>query len=139
MPRLVQQTIRLHRVQAAFRNSAALYRGFVGGRGCVAADTLIEGTPVADRSQSGLVRTLAGPTLAGASFLKGRAPLYRVATRSCAKVTVTLQHRFLTPTGWRTLASLHVGAAVAADGTLDRKSTRLNSSHSQISYAVFCF
>ena len=118
MPRLVQQTIRLHRVQAAFRNSAALYRGFVGGRGCVAADTLIEGTPVADRSQSGLVRTLAGPTLAGASFLKGRAPLYRVATRSCAKVTVTLQHRFLTPTGWRPLASLHVGAAVAADGTL---------------------
>src|SRR2546427_6387830 len=28
-------------------------------------------------------------------------------------------------------------AAVAADGR-DRKSTRLNSSHSQISYAVFC-
>src|SRR2546430_11537613 len=25
-----------------------------------------------------------------------------------------------------------------ADGGLDRKSTRLNSSHSQISYAVFC-
>src|SRR2546430_13472028 len=24
------------------------------------------------------------------------------------------------------------------EGTLDRKSTRLNSSHSQISYAVFC-
>src|SRR2546427_6534647 len=26
----------------------------------------------------------------------------------------------------------------AEDGDLDRKSTRLNSSHSQISYAVFC-
>src|SRR3989475_5864005 len=26
----------------------------------------------------------------------------------------------------------------AADGARDRKSTRLNSSHSQISYAVFC-
>src|SRR5688572_33489252 len=26
----------------------------------------------------------------------------------------------------------------ACDGILDRKSTRLNSSHSQISYAVFC-
>src|SRR2546430_13669693 len=25
-----------------------------------------------------------------------------------------------------------------ADATIDRKSTRLNSSHSQISYAVFC-
>src|SRR2546430_13608441 len=32
-----------------------------------------------------------------------------------------------------------VGAALnAATGTIDRKSTRLNSSHSQISYAVFC-
>src|SRR5688572_32166116 len=28
--------------------------------------------------------------------------------------------------------------AVDSDGNLDRKSTRLNSSHSQISYAVFC-
>src|SRR2546430_4234590 len=27
---------------------------------------------------------------------------------------------------------------VAGEGELDRKSTRLNSSHSQISYAVFC-
>src|SRR5256886_9230133 len=26
----------------------------------------------------------------------------------------------------------------SADGAVDRKSTRLNSSHSQISYAVFC-
>src|SRR2546430_4128271 len=34
----------------------------------------------------------------------------------------------------------HVGAAQASVGAtvLDRKSTRLNSSHSQISYAVFC-
>src|SRR2546430_7422316 len=37
----------------------------------------------------------------------------------------------------------HAGATVATlasyqDGFLDRKSTRLNSSHSQISYAVFC-
>src|SRR2546430_5031296 len=30
------------------------------------------------------------------------------------------------------------GALYDADGRLDRKSTRLNSSHSQISYAVFC-
>src|SRR2546427_9603301 len=33
---------------------------------------------------------------------------------------------------------LGVGAALSAV-VLDRKSTRLNSSHSQISYAVFCF
>src|SRR5438270_7603670 len=34
---------------------------------------------------------------------------------------------------------LHCGSAARADcGAADRKSTRLNSSHSQISYAVFC-
>src|SRR2546430_8193483 len=31
-----------------------------------------------------------------------------------------------------------VGAVVDQDDAADRKSTRLNSSHSQISYAVFC-
>src|SRR2546430_13730309 len=30
------------------------------------------------------------------------------------------------------------GGAIAGDHAGDRKSTRLNSSHSQISYAVFC-
>src|SRR3712207_7380925 len=30
------------------------------------------------------------------------------------------------------------GLVYAADGTVDRKSTRLNSSHANISYAVFC-
>src|SRR5256886_11988087 len=35
------------------------------------------------------------------------------------------------------LAFLHVGGALEHH-VLDRKSTRLNSSHSQISYAVFC-
>src|SRR2546427_2378936 len=46
----------------------------------------------------------------------------------------------LDPAGWD--QSCHVShAASAATGTtksIDRKSTRLNSSHSQISYAVFC-
>src|SRR2546427_8732776 len=37
------------------------------------------------------------------------------------------------------IESLQVRTAVAANaGIRDRKSTRLNSSHSQISYAVFC-
>src|SRR3712207_7405524 len=38
-------------------------------------------------------------------------------------------------------AALYIGAImydVAADSILDRKSTRLNSSHANISYAVFC-
>src|SRR2546421_4235201 len=34
--------------------------------------------------------------------------------------------------------ALRLAATPAALGTLDRKSTRLNSSHDQISYAVFC-
>src|SRR5205085_11632733 len=36
------------------------------------------------------------------------------------------------------LVQLWAGDCTAAERTLDRKSTRLNSSHSQISYAVFC-
>src|SRR2546427_2746188 len=32
----------------------------------------------------------------------------------------------------------HVDPQVGRSGVVDRKSTRLNSSHSQISYAVFC-
>src|SRR5690606_41398243 len=35
-------------------------------------------------------------------------------------------------------AAEHGLAALAADGVEDRKSTRLNSSHVKISYAVFC-
>src|SRR2546427_8642295 len=33
---------------------------------------------------------------------------------------------------------LHEGKRIPMDVEVDRKSTRLNSSHSQISYAVFC-
>src|SRR2546430_10560139 len=41
---------------------------------------------------------------------------------------------------WRTQADIIIEPDVKAFGwdDLDRKSTRLNSSHSQISYAVFC-
>src|SRR2546430_5419364 len=37
-----------------------------------------------------------------------------------------------------TIARLLPGVLGNQDSALDRKSTRLNSSHSQISYAVFC-
>src|SRR2546430_9775521 len=36
------------------------------------------------------------------------------------------------------LTKIHVLRKTAEGTTIDRKSTRLNSSHSQISYAVFC-
>src|SRR3712207_7780457 len=38
----------------------------------------------------------------------------------------------------RRRAPRHCGAGLLADGLEDRKSTRLNSSHANISYAVFC-
>src|SRR3712207_7032243 len=40
--------------------------------------------------------------------------------------------------GGRILAVLEETAGLGADIVLDRKSTRLNSSHANISYAVFC-
>src|SRR5688500_19813475 len=41
-----------------------------------------------------------------------------------------------TELGWHT--HTHAQKVVAVSGTIDRKSTRLNSSHLVISYAVFC-
>src|SRR3990167_7773711 len=45
------------------------------------------------------------------------------------------------PTTWAAMPSARPACApsVCANCWLDRKSTRLNSSHSQISHAVFCF
>src|SRR2546430_7418532 len=40
--------------------------------------------------------------------------------------------------GRRALVRVAGTSASACHGSVDRKSTRLNSSHSQISYAVFC-
>src|SRR5688572_31903606 len=51
-------------------------------------------------------------------------------------------HRRIAAQGVLLVDALEDGAAFGADQLpfrmLDRKSTRLNSSHSQISYAVFC-
>src|SRR5438034_4036259 len=40
--------------------------------------------------------------------------------------------------GWPATASGYGGVEVFLEGSTDRKSTRLNSSHTVISYAVFC-
>src|SRR2546430_13467003 len=40
--------------------------------------------------------------------------------------------------GWALDPAVTFGVTVDEDRLADRKSTRLNSSHSQISYAVFC-
>src|SRR2546430_12653902 len=46
--------------------------------------------------------------------------------------------RFEREAAYVTLTSNIVAAAIQEASLRDRKSTRLNSSHSQISYAVFC-
>src|SRR5688572_30918505 len=55
---------------------------------------------------------------------------------SLVEKTVQITHTHAIPLQFRS-ASRHYRPS-ARIGLLDRKSTRLNSSHSQISYAVFC-
>src|SRR2546430_3833978 len=52
---------------------------------------------------------------------------------------VTPVHWTVSPTAMVTVCGLNESVAeLAVTVVVDRKSTRLNSSHSQISYAVFC-
>src|SRR5256886_12955098 len=69
-------------------------------------------------------------------------PLLSYTAGALAGAGVAMGLRAATPEGGvRVAIALAVGAAlgfVAERIQQDRKSTRLNSSHSQISYAVFC-
>src|SRR2546430_10964765 len=60
---------------------------------------------------------------------------YTTLFRSCQKRPVA-RHRFGRDT--ENSRHTHHGGPAQVARPLDRKSTRLNSSHSQISYAVFC-
>src|SRR5256885_2903503 len=64
----------------------------------------------------------------GACVRQPPRPVHRRA-RHAARVAAVAR-----PTPWRR----HIRARAAAPGRRDRKSTRLNSSHLVISYAVFC-
>src|SRR2546427_7805553 len=68
------------------------------------------------------------------SNLKGFLARY-VFNRSAGSVENPTK-RTLSPNSVTT--SLSLGRSIWQGAQLDRKSTRLNSSHSQISYAVFC-
>src|SRR5688572_32328834 len=50
----------------------------------------------------------------------------------------TVRHRDIAPDAIEDVTSMHRLVPVFDQEDEDRKSTRLNSSHSQISYAVFC-
>src|SRR2546430_12356056 len=66
-----------------------------------------------------------------------RSTLFPYTTLFRSEVFAGERRRGLTPT--LTLLALAVVAGLTVQyGHVDRKSTRLNSSHSQISYAVFC-
>src|SRR5688572_31770376 len=65
-------------------------------------------------------------------FRSGRDRLYGHVTKRKGRVEFLAFCRYL-----RSLHPEDVRIAIVLDN-LDRKSTRLNSSHSQISYAVFC-
>ncbi len=103
--------------QMEFIRCQDLEVGFIAGIGCVAAETEIEGIPIAERTQPAPVSTLLGESMATPSYLKGKADLYRVQTESGVEVVVTETHRFLTPLGWRPLSALTSGDVIGADGT----------------------
>lgn len=85
-----------------------------GGWGCVAAETMVGGVPIAERERMGFLSMALGPAIASPAFRKGKADLYRVLTESGAEAVVTSRHRFLTHTGWRQLVHLAQGDVIAA-------------------------
>src|SRR3712207_8397982 len=64
----------------------------------------------------------------------------RLQARVAALALQGVQQRRLLPADVGSGAAVHheVERVVGAEDPLDRKSTRLNSSHANISYAVFC-
>lgn len=48
-------------------------------------------------------------------FIKGFEPMYRVQLTNGALITVTGQHRFLTPSGWKKTDDLHTGEQLKAE------------------------
>ena len=103
---------------AAAIDNADRGAAFIIGDQCVAADTRVydpvsdtynEIKALADRGQpiKVLALTPRGFQIVSATspFKKGTADLYKVTLDDGRSITVTRQHRFLTPSGWLTLAS----------------------------------
>jgi hypothetical protein len=94
-----------------------------GGYGCVAPDTLVYDAEIkahvaiadlARLNKAPLVMAWTGseftPVRAGVPWLQGEGELYCVATNTGRAITVTKQHKFLTPSGeWKELDELKVG------------------------------
>src|SRR5437879_10756932 len=65
-------------------------------------------------------------------------PAFRTTLEDGTKLVTSGDHRFLSNLGWRFVTAAGHGEPRRPHLTTDRKSTRLNSSHRCISYAVFC-
>src|SRR5688572_32605204 len=95
----------------------------------------------ADPSIATARSTRSHPTLLQCVVLEGKDKPHNV---EMAKILIDAGAELNEPFGAtasmdnRPCAELLLDHGAAIDGTGDRKSTRLNSSHSQISYAVFC-
>jgi len=102
-------------------------RMLVGGYGCCWGHSLVNSVPIAERCDPSPVQTLLGEAVGSQGYLKGRAELYRVTTQLGRVAVVTLGHRWLTPTGWKRLDQLAVGAVIAGSAYEDDRRCRETS------------
>src|SRR2546427_7113039 len=80
-----------------------------------------------------------GAIVAGSRLPENTRLARLAATRVPHGMAALLGHGARSDAFWAALTNATAGVALEVDeGNRDRKSTRLNSSHSQISYAVFC-
>src|SRR2546430_7928526 len=82
--------------------------------------------------------TLAVLALLLAAVSCTRLPERETAGRRGPLPAETMPDSISVPAVWGNLVTVSPDPTYALGQQLDRKSTRLNSSHSQISYAVFC-
>lgn len=112
--------------QTSFLESQAFTTVLIGGNGCLGAEQTIY-DPVAGcdieigqqtapfhvwtRSADGAVSI----GLANRPFIKGTADLYRIRLSNGADIIATLEHRMLTPHGWRSIVEIGIGGAVVCE------------------------
>src|SRR5205085_6183860 len=82
------------------------------------------------------VQTCALPIFATSRKHTGR--MLRETCRQCSSFILTQPFRATAMDGWHRTSGSTQSIVSFLKLIIDRKSTRLNSSHSQISYAVFC-
>src|SRR5438067_9104760 len=104
------------------------------------AGLVVSGEHTAPRVGSGAVSVLATPVMINLMEAAALAAVERFLPPGYQSLGTVLNVRHIaaTPVGMRVQATAIVQAVDGRTIRLDRKSTRLNSSHVSISYAVFC-